>query len=154
MDLLGTGAMLPGCSSVIPGHMGLIAQTQNFSAKTGWQRQLLASANSIRSCQFLTESCSYYSMLFFYQFTMPPISNRSLLCLSMPHLDKRDSGMGVTLAGLQCPLCKNVTLPHSFRQFEGCSHPKQSLHILLGLYMRSSEIFISLHFPHDFPFCS
>lgn len=33
MDLLRTGAMLLSCS-VTPGYMGLIVQTQNFSAKT------------------------------------------------------------------------------------------------------------------------
>lgn len=143
MDLLGTGAVLPGCSSVIPGHMGLIAQTENYSAKTGWQRQLGAWANSVRSRQFLTEKCSYYSMLFFCQFTKSPLSNRSLLCLSMPHVDKRDFSVGILVWPTVIPLGKNVTPPHSFIQFEGCFHFKQPTRSFVSLY----EIFWDIYIP-------
>lgn len=57
-------------------------------------------------------------MLFFYQFTKSLISNRSLLCLSMLHLSKRDSSMGVILAWSMVSL---------YAKMSPCSTPSYNL---------------------------
>lgn len=144
VDLLGTGAMLLSCSVItwdsLPRH-----RTSLPRLATGWQKQLGTWANAIRSHQFLTEMCSNYSMLFFYQFLTSPMSNRSLLCPAMPHPCERDSSVAIDPCLVHSePLCTPL---HSLIQFEGCSVSKSS--ILRCLCKRSFEIFISLSFPHD-----
>lgn len=76
---------------------------------------------------------SNYSMLFFYQFTKSLISNRSLLCLSMLHLSKRDSSMGVILAWSMVSL---------YAKMSPCSTPSYNLKDALLLNSLFFSVFV------------